>query len=83
MKNKDPDLVGSPEAYQVIYTWSATKNANGSEEGTVRQVGASNTYTMTQADVGMYISVSVTYRELEVSNGDTDFTDDAAECRHS
>ena len=74
-EEKDPDLVGSPEAYQVIYTWSATENADGTG-GTVRQVGAGNTYTMTQADVGMYISVSVTYRELEMSNGDTDFTAD-------
>ena len=72
-EEKDPDLVGSPEAYLVIYTWSATADEDGTG-GTVLQSGASNTYTMTQADVGMYISVSVTYRELEVSGDETDFT---------
>ena len=73
---KDPDLAGDPEAYQVVYAWYASPNADGSG-GDVRQKGLSDRYTMTQEDVGKYIRVDVTYRELEPdSSGTMDFTDD-------
>ena len=72
---KDPDLAGDPEAYQVVYAWYASDNADGSG-GDVRQKGLSDRYTMTQEDVGKYIRVDVTYRELEPdSSGTMDFTD--------
>ena len=74
---KDPDLAGDLEAYQVVYAWYASNNANGSG-GEVRQKGLSDRYTMTQEDVGKYIRVDVTYRELEPpTSGTVDFTNNA------
>ncbi|MCY4276247.1 MAG: cadherin repeat domain-containing protein [Gammaproteobacteria bacterium] len=77
-ETKDPDLVGDPEAYQVVYTWSAGASSDGTG-GTVRQAGLSDSYTMTQADVGMYINVTVTYRELLPAGTTMDFGTGAAQ----
>ena len=77
-ETKDPDLVGDPEAYQVVYTWSAGASSDGTG-GTVRQAGLSDSYTMTQADVGMYINVAVTYRELLPAGTTMDFGTGAAQ----
>ncbi|MCY4341576.1 MAG: VCBS domain-containing protein [Gammaproteobacteria bacterium] len=78
-ETKDPDLAGALEAYQVIYTWYASDNTDGSG-GEVRQKGLSDRYKMTQADVGKRIRVDVTYRELE-PDGSTmmDFTNNPSQ----
>ncbi len=75
-ETKDPDLVGDPEAYQVVYTWRKSNNEDGTR-GEIVQQGLSNRYKITQGDVDHRINVEVTYRELEVDGATMDFTDSA------
>ena len=72
--NRDPDLAGANPSGNalVLYTWSQSASADG--EGRVIQAGTSNQLTLTQAQVGQYIKVEVTYYEVFggqfISSGD-------------
>ena len=72
--NRDPDLAGANPTGNalVLYTWSQSASADG--EGRVIQAGTSNQLTLTQAQVGQYITVEVTYYEVFggqfISSGD-------------
>ena len=70
-QTKDPDLQeGSGKgAHHLKYIWTRVAvNADGTDgDSTNVYVGGSNTYTLTQADVGSKIMVRVTYSELRPS----------------
>ena len=65
--DRDPDLGGSATPALVIYQWFRADDDAGTGETLVRQ-GTSDTYKLTQADVGSYITVKV--QHYEVGAGD-------------
>ena len=61
--DRDPDLAGSATPALVLYQWFRGDAADGSD-GTIFAQGTSNTYRLTQDDVGDYITVKVRYFEV-------------------
>ena len=61
--DRDPDLGGSATPALVLYQWFRATDADGAGETLVRQ-GTSSTYSLTQADVGSFITVKVKYYEV-------------------
>ena len=59
--NRDPDLAGADSAAIVLYTWYS---GDANSQTTPIQRGTSNELTLTQANVGDYIRVEVTYYEV-------------------
>ena len=68
--DRDPDLAGNamPEPAQVLYQWyRVAPDATTGEPGTTEVIighSTSNTYTLTQTDVGNFIRVKVKYFEV-------------------
>ena len=60
-ENKDPDLAGAQSPAIVLYTWYS---GDASSQTNVIQRGTSNELSLTQANVGNYIRVQVTYYEV-------------------
>ncbi len=61
--DRDPDLAGSATPALVIYQWFRGTADDGAGATMVRE-GTGNTYRLTQADVGNYITVKVKYYEV-------------------
>ena len=61
--DRDPDLGGDAAPALVIYQWFRADDADGTGETLVRQ-GTGNTYRLTQADVGSFITVKVKHYEI-------------------
>ena len=60
-ENRDPDLAGADSAAIVLYTWYS---GDATSQTTAIQTGTSNELRLTQANVGNYIRVQVTYYEV-------------------
>ena len=60
-ENKDPDLAGAESPVLVLYNWYSGDSASQTTE---IQRGTSNELSLTQANVGNYIRVEVTYYEV-------------------
>ena len=61
--DKDPDLAGPAMPALVLYQWFRADDAQGMNEEMIRE-GTSSSYTLTQADVGKYVTVKVKYYEV-------------------
>ena len=70
----DPDLVPSDISAQlVVYTWHRFDKGGSASDSNMVKSGISDSYTLTQADVGKHIYVEVEYVEVEtVLNQPTD-----------
>ena len=72
--DRDPDLAGDATPALVLYQWFRADDGAGTGETLVSQ-GTGDTYTLTQADVGKFITVKVKYYEVfegELVNLDVD-----------
>ena len=61
--DRDPDLAGSATPALVLYQWFRVAD-DGTEAGEPFHVGTSNSYRLTQEDVGSSIRVKVKYYEV-------------------
>ena len=78
--DRDPDLAGDATPALVLYQWFRADDGAGTGETLVRQ-GTGDTYTLTQADVGKFITVKVKYYEVfenELVSIDVDTVDNEA-----
>ena len=78
--DRDPDLAGAATPALVLYQWFRADDGAGTGETLVIQ-GTGDTYTLTQADVGKFITVKVKYYEVfedELVSIDVDTVDNEA-----